>query len=277
MKAFIFLLPAFVLLAISCKKQNTALTFKNNSYGSDARNKMDVYLPQQRDTNTALVILIHGGGWVAGDKSDWSQEIINEFTDAGYAVSAINYRYACGDFRKQMEDIKNAIEYIRSKAGEWKISGSKFGLVGGSAGGHLSLLYAHAYDSANVVKTVVSIVGPTDMTDPVFHQYANNWGIGYVFQAFLGSTFQSNPQVYRDASPLYNFSNVPSFFIHGALDNLVPPQQGISMYDSLVLYGFPADTTFFNNAGHDVFGPAQVNKQQVYDEVKVWLNMYLVN
>jgi len=267
----------FVFLFSSCIKQNEGLTFKDLSYGTDQRNKIDVYLPFHRDTNTAMVLLVHGGGWVAGDKGDWGQEILNEFLNSGYAVSSMNYRYACGDFHKQMEDIGNAIDFMRTKAEGWNINGNKFGLMGGSAGGHLVLLYAHAFDSTDVVKTVVSIVGPTDLTDPLFQQYANNWGIGYVFPALLGDTYQNNPQVYEDASPIYNYSNVPTFFIYGGLDNLVPAQQGISMFDTLTLHGIIADTTVFNNAGHDVFGPLQVNKQQVYDEINLWLDLYLNN
>lgn len=266
-----------LISALSCKKQDNNLVFKNLSYGPHSRNKIDIYLPQQRDTSTAMVLLIHGGGWVAGDKGDWSQEIINEFLNSGYAVSSMNYRYANGDFHNQMEDIANAIDFMQSKADGWKISQSKFALIGGSAGAHLSLLYAHAFDSTDAVKTVVSIVGPTDMTDPVFHQYATNYGIYFVFEQFFGATFQSNPQLYRDGSPIYNYSNLPTFFISGGLDDLVPAQQSISMFDTLIVHGIIADTTVFNNAGHDVFGPGQVNKLQIYDEVKLWLNIYLGN
>jgi len=277
MNRIIINIIVFLLLLSSCKKQDTSLIFKNLSYGTDPRNKIDVYLPQNRDTSTSMVLLIHGGGWVAGDKGDWSQEIINEFLNSGYAVSSMNYRYANGDFHNQMQDIANAIDFMQSKADGWKINNNKFALIGGSAGAHLSLLYAHAFDSTDAVKTVVSIVGPTDMTDLVFHQYATNYGIYFVFEQFFGTTFQSNPQLYRNGSPLYNYSNVPTFFICGGLDDLVPAQQSIRMFDTLTLYGTPADTTVFNNAGHDVFGPAQVNKQQIYDEVKVWLNSYLGN
>lgn len=266
-----------VFLLSSCIKQNDGITFKDLSYGTDARNKIDVYLPLERDTNTAMVLLLHGGGWVAGDKTDWSQEIINEFLNEGYAVSSMNYRYACGDFNKQMEDINNAIHFVQTKSANWKINSNQFALIGGSAGGHLALLYGHAYDSLNVVKTVVSIVGPTDLTDPLFQQYATNWGIGYVFEALLGATFQSAPQVYEDASPIYNYSNVPSFFIYGGLDNLVPAQQGIDMFDTLTVHGIETDTTVYNNADHNVFGPNEVNKQQVYDEVKLWLTNYIHN
>ena len=265
----------FLLLFSSCTKQDNTLVFKNLSYGTNQRNKIDIYLPQQRDTTTAMVLLIHGGAWVAGDKGDWSQEMINEFLNSGYAVSSMNYRYANGNFHNQMNDIANAIDFMQSKAEGWKINNNKFALIGGSAGAHLSLLYAHAFDSTDAVKTVVSIVGPTDMTDPVFHQYATNYGIYFVFELFFGTTFQNNPQLYADGSPIYNYSNVPTFFISGGLDDLVPAQQSIAMFDTLTVHGIAADTTVFNNAGHDVFGPAQVNKQQIYDEVKVWLNMYL--
>ncbi len=266
-----------LLLFSSCKKQDTGLTFKNLNYGSDPRNKIDIYLPQNRDTSTSMVLLIHGGAWVAGDKVDWSQEIINEFLNSGYAVSSMNYRYANGNFHNQMQDIAKAIDFMQSKADGWKINNNKFALIGGSAGAHLSLLYAHAYDSTNAVKTVISIVGPTDMTDPVFHQYAINYGIYFVFELFFGTTFQTNPQLYAAGSPIYNYNNVPTFFISGGLDDLVPAQQSIAMFDTLALYGIATDTTVFNNAGHDVFGPNAVNKQQIYDEVKVWLNMQLGN
>mgnify|MGYP003876800217 CR=1 FL=1 len=266
---------AILLFATSCKKPSDSLVFKDLNYGSNPRNKIDIHLPQQRDTATAMVLLIHGGGWVAGDKGDWSQEIINEFLNSGYAVSSMNYRYANGDFHNQINDIQQAIDFMRTKSSSWKISSTKFALIGASAGGHLALLYAHAYDSLDVVKTVIPIVGPTDMTDPVFHQYATNYGIFYVFEALLGSTMPNNPQVYEDASPIFNYSNVPTFFICGGLDDLVPPQQSIRMFDTLTVHSIIADTTVFNNAGHDVFGPNQVNKQQIYDEVKGWLNTYL--
>ncbi len=266
-----------MLILNSCKKPDNSIVFKDLNYGTDTRNIIDIYLPQQRDTSTAMVLLIHGGGWVAGDKANWSQEIIDEFLNSGYAVSSMNYRYANGDFHNQMNDIDNAVEFMQSKSDGWKISNNKFNLIGGSAGGHLALLYSHAYDSLDVVKSVVSIVGPTDMGDSLFYHYASNYGISWVFEAFLGNTQQTNPQVYQDASPLYNYSNVPTFFICGGLDDLVPPQQSICMFDTLTVHGIITDTTVFNNAGHDVFGPNGVNKHQVYDEIKLWLNTYSGN
>lgn len=273
MKLFLSI-SVFIFLFGSCTKKDDE-GYLNLNYGNDVRNKMDVYFPEVSDSSTAVVLLIHGGGWVAGNKEDWAKDTRDLLLDAGYAVAAMNYRYACGDFHKQMEDIENAIGLIRSRSEEWNISNQKFALVGGSAGAHLSLLYGHAFDTAQVVKTVVSMVGPTDMTDPLFHQYAENYQIGYVFEAFFGVTYQVNPQLYEAGSPIFNYSDVPTFFLCGALDDLVPPNQSIRMFDTLTSHGIVADTTFFYNAGHDLLGPNQVNKNQTYNELLLWLNEYL--
>ncbi len=265
----------FILCISSCVFQKPPQSmYTNQTYGSYTRNKLDVYLPSVHDTNTAVVILIHGGGWVAGNKTDWTSEQINSITQNGYAVAAINYRYADGDFHHQMQDVQTAIDYINSKASLWQIGKNKFALMGASAGGHLSLLYGHGFDSSHVVKAVISLCGPTDMGDSVFQQYANNYAIGYVFQQFLGATEQANPQVFRDASPVNYHSNVPTLLIHGSLDNLVPPAQSQVMFDTLHFYGIATDTTFLGNAGHDV-SAGGVNNQQIYSEVKNWLQLYL--
>ena len=270
----IFLPVFFLLFASSCFLDKPIGTKVNETYGPFSRNKMDVYFPNYHDSATAVVILIHGGGWVAGNKNNWSREIINNITQQGFAVSAINYRYADGDFNHQMQDVQMALEHIGNKANDWKICGNKFALIGGSAGAHLSLLYAHAFDTAHLVKAVVSMAGPTDMGDSVFQQYAKNYLIGFVFEQFLGATEQNNPQVYRDASPVFYHSQVPTLLIHGSLDNLVPPTHSQMMFDSLHFYGITADTTFFGNAGHDVTAGG-ANNTQIYTEMKNWLAGWL--
>lgn len=249
---------------------------RNESYGSDARNNMDVFLPANRDSNTEMVILIHGGAWVAGDKSDFSNSTFTgRLLQKGFAVASINYRYACGDFRKQMDDIGTAIQHIRSKAGNWNIAGSRFALLGGSAGGHLALLYGHAFDTMRLVKAIVSIVGPTDLTDTLFHRYASHYGIAYVFEQFLGTTLQGSYQVYRDASPIFNAANVPSLFIYGKRDDLIPYQHGTRMHDVMNAAGYPCDLLLFENAGHNVFGDKNENAEQIFTKVTGWMLLYL--
>jgi len=113
------------------------------------------------------------------------------------------------------------------------------------------------------------------LSDPLFRQYVQNNGLTWALQAFLGATYQDNPQVYQDASPIYHYSDVPSFFIYGLQDNLVPYRQGVAMFDTLSAHGIDADTTIFSNAGHSIYGPNNVNLDQVITESTAWIDQYL--
>ncbi|MEI9944726.1 MAG: alpha/beta hydrolase [Chitinophagaceae bacterium] len=98
MKFYTALVISFLIA--SCVKENTgtsgtdAVSYTNVTYGSDARQKMDIYLPAGRTTsNTKVIVLIHGGGWTEGDKADFAPfiSLIQEKL-AGYAIFNINYR-----------------------------------------------------------------------------------------------------------------------------------------------------------------------------------------
>src|SRR6187431_3135347 len=143
------LLLLFIIIFISsCKKdddkeQDMSVTMLNVSYGTDAQQKMDVYLPANRSTaSTKVIIMIHGGGWNTGDKTDF-----NEYVDSlkkrepSYAIFNINYRLANTPdiFPAQEQDVKAAVEFINSERQEYKVS-DKFALIGASAGAHLALL-----------------------------------------------------------------------------------------------------------------------------------------
>src|SRR5690606_9147505 len=99
----------------------------NASYGSHDRNKMDVYLPGDRNANTPFVLLIHGGGWVSGDKGDMAA-IQDSLLISGIASASMNYRYASGTvhYEQQMEDVSAALAYCLSNADEWKIRKDKY-------------------------------------------------------------------------------------------------------------------------------------------------------
>ena len=89
-----FLLFCFVLVITSCQKENEitpdlaipAETLNNVSYGSDAAQKMDIYLPAGRKTDsTKMVIMVHGGAWIEGDKNDF-----NSFVQSHQGVLLLN-------------------------------------------------------------------------------------------------------------------------------------------------------------------------------------------
>lgn len=143
------------------------------SYGKDAEQKLDLYIPKNTQQNKDVFIIIHGGGWKAGDKSHltyFTLSMMEKFPKTVFAN--INYRLASENrfaLPNQTNDIHLAILFLE-KTLQYK---PKFILLGNSAGGHLSMLYAYQFDKNKKVKAVVNIVGPSDLSDIQFKNYSD--------------------------------------------------------------------------------------------------------
>ncbi|MFT5409970.1 MAG: acetyl esterase/lipase, partial [Verrucomicrobiales bacterium] len=124
-------------------------------YGKHQRHTLDFWKAPS-DTPTPLVFVIHGGGWSGGSK-----ERLNRFADtralldAGISVVAINYRLMShvGDVeppvKVPLHDAARALQFVRSKAGDWNLDKSRIGAAGGSAGACSSLWLAYHDDLAD--------------------------------------------------------------------------------------------------------------------------------
>jgi acetyl esterase/lipase len=250
------------LLLFSCSKKNAptmvdtldAATITNLSYGSDNAQKLDVYLPANRSaSSTKVMVLIHGGAWIAGDKSDFAS-----FVDSlkrrlpEYAIVNINYRLSSFPnnlFPTQEMDVKAAISFIDSKRAEWKIT-NKLVLVGASAGAHLSLLHAYKYSSPIAIKAVVDFFGPTNLTD----MYNNPGSVpAFSLAQIIGATPSTNPSIYQQSSPstFVGPSVCPTIIFQGSNDPLVNPvRQSEALYNQLVAASVPTQYTLYIGKGH---------------------------
>ena len=122
---------------------------------------------------TPLAFVIHGGGWQGGSK-----ERLHRFADptalleAGISVVALNYRYVKQAVEAGIEppvkaplhDAARALQFVRSKAGEWNIDKERIGAAGGSAGACSSLWLAFHDDLAD-----------PDSEDPVSRESTRLW------------------------------------------------------------------------------------------------------
>ena len=130
-------------------------TARDVAYGTHPRQVLDFW---KADTAAPapVVFLIHGGGWVNGDKSGYRTGV-QRYLDAGISVAAINYRMvtpadAAGvkpPVKWPLEDAARAVQFVRSKAKEWNIDKTRVGATGGSAGGCSSLWLAFHDDLAD--------------------------------------------------------------------------------------------------------------------------------
>jgi len=168
-----------LFLLLNCKEKKVSLgggihfdKEEDIHYGNDPEQIMDLYLPHENPSKKkAAFIIIHGGGWRSGDKSQltfFTLSMMQKFPD--HIFANINYRPASTTqyaIPNQMEDIKNAAGFLKKKLHY----APQLILLGNSAGGHLSMMYAYHFDPLKNVKSVINIVGPADLSDEGFKTY----------------------------------------------------------------------------------------------------------
>lgn len=280
------LLPIVVFISFfnSCKKSDNtnsgsggntgtnpavAVTLPDVSYGTDAAQKMDVYLPANRSTATKVIVLIHGGAWSSGDKKDLStlqfgmvitDSLKTRFPD--YAICNINYRLSTGTtnlFPTQENDVKAAVQYIFDHAADYVI-GNKYVFIGESAGAHLCMLQGFKYSTPLKPKAIVSLFGPSDLTDMYNNPAGPNPALAQLVLAqTIGATPTTNAAIYTSSSPV-NFigaGSPPTILLHGSNDPLVNPSQSVAVQTKLLAAGVATQYVLYPGKGHgDDWGDA---------------------
>ena len=129
------LLLACTAAAIAQSDRKPPPTRASVSYGPHERNTIDLWTANS-DAPTPLVIFIHGGGWAGGDKADAPAKLVTWMLAKGISVASINYRYSTiAPLPAPVHDAARAVQFLRSKAYEWKLDAKRFGAYGISAGG----------------------------------------------------------------------------------------------------------------------------------------------
>ena len=191
------------------------------AYGNNSRQTLDIALPANRSTNTPVVLFIHGGAWVAEDKSTFTTEM-QQFSDAGIACAAINYRLVSEitniKHYELVNDVNAAVDFIASKSAVWNVSTERFGLVGQRAGGTLALSAAYARTD-NKVKACASWGGYTNFMED---KQLKIPGSHLLFKTYVGMALETKSDTlkYQFASPIWNVSSysVPTLLVHGSKD-----------------------------------------------------------
>lgn len=135
-----------------------APTVADFAYGHDSERQRLDFWKAESDAPTPVVLMIHGGGWVNGDKSGYARSAtLKPFLDQGISVAAINYRFIAQAMEQNveppvkacLEDAARALQTIRSKAKEWNVDPDRIGATGSSAGACTSLWLAFHKDLAD--------------------------------------------------------------------------------------------------------------------------------
>ena len=207
--------------------------------GTNAAWKLDIAYPKDSGVKPRpALVVIHGGGWIEGDKSSfsslkyWAPGNIVDFARLGFVAATINYRLAGeAPFPAALEDCKCAVRWLRAHAQDYHIDINRVGAYGNSAGGHLALLLGMTdkvsglegdgpyQDQSSMVQAVISDSGPVDLdwTKP------DNRGLVKVMSQFLAGPQATLAQRIRQASPVSYVSKPlpPLLLIYGTADTQV--------------------------------------------------------
>ena len=208
--------------------------------GSSRQWVLDLAKPRQKGARPRpVIVVIHGGGWIEGDKSSFSTPDrkvpgnIIDFARLEFVAATINYRLAGeAPYPAALDDCQCAVRWLRAHAREHDVDPERIGAYGNSAGGHLALLLGlseqHAAsktdsprpEQSSRVQAVVSDSGPIDLV----YQYEHGSLRGVVTK-FLGGPPEGHRLAdYQRASPMHLVakSAPPMLLIYGTADTQVP-------------------------------------------------------
>lgn len=242
---------------------STPISYRDYVYGNDTvRQSMDLFLPGNVQGDTSMIVYLHGGGWIYGDKSGYTGKAYEDCQKYGVATLAVNYRYASPSVSGHdiMDDVQAAVTKAKELAAEHGMNLTKMMTTGGSAGGHLALLYAYSRKDVSPVTPVcvISKCGPTNLTNKEYLD--SNLGVNtilYELSSMCGFMFnESNMDLaynyLLDVSPVkyVNSNTVPTVICHGMKDITVPFSDAQTLDTLLTYYNVPHHFLAYPNTNH---------------------------
>lgn len=228
----------------------SAVAVSNLRYGTNSGQSLDAY--PAGSPGAPVVVVVHGGGWTTGDKSDPRIVQVSKTLQAdGFAVFSVNYRLASATrdgVPEQADDVASAVGWIVANAANYNGDRSDISLVGGSAGGQLVSLAGQQINvgSPRLVDRIASFSGPMDFTaDPAALSSSRA-------SYYLGCRISACTQAQlRGPSPIYNITPAsPRFWIVNSRAELTPLGQATSMDAALSGAGIPSTLVVPAGSGH---------------------------
>ena len=222
--------------------------------GSSSRaHRLDLYYPPARK-NLPLLVFIHGGAWVTGDKDIWSK-LATRWAELGYAVAVVNYRLSLSPgliHPVHSQDVAAACGWLVEHQNDHPYSPTKTVLIGHSAGAHIaaflashpSMLSEEGVSGPFAPKGAIGIGGIYDIKAfaKSFPRYERN----YVLKAF------PNPEKWDEASPSKQKVSVrfPWAVIHSKNDEAVNIAQAKQFHEHLKSQGIESELMIFDRYSH---------------------------
>ena len=234
------------------------------AYANEDPNQiLDLWLPNEGKGPFPLIIFLHGGGWIGGDKREITMPGVFKFPSQGYAVACVEYRFAPSvTWPAPLEDVRAAIRFLRANAEQYCLKADKIAIMGNSAGGHLACMVAALAgrnifrgnhlgnaDQPDNVQCLIGVYPATDLhqcdlsavekTDKAAYEMVGinlsdkeiSEGMENPIDLLMGFSCLDNPTAAMMGSPIAFVTSdfPPAYFLHGMKDRMSPYTQSVSM------------------------------------------------
>jgi acetyl esterase/lipase len=239
----------------------------------------DVYSPPKKTKKMPAILLLHGGGWMGGDKSQLK----------AYAIQLARYGFVCvcSEYRligeaiwpAQIYDAKAAVRWMRASADELGIDSNKICVSGNSAGGHLALVLGGSSkvkelegegghpNVSSEVSAVSAIYAPGEIK--IEHS-------PMLIGALLGEGAGEKEELQASPATYINADYPPTILVHGSRDELVPHESSWRLYHIMEEYKVPAELHLYQGLAH-AFDMNKDYYRQIADMITLYFMRHVVN
>ncbi len=243
---------------------------------------MDVYRPEGEANGAAILFMVSGGWYSRWAPPERTKPLLEPYLEKGYVVFAVRHgsspRYSIPE---AVADVRRAVRFVRKNAERFGVDADRLGVLGMSAGGHLSLMlgttgddgWAEAEDELRRVPSrvaaVVALVPPTDLRVAV-------WDAPESLPAYRNFPALNLPlEKAGPNSPLVHVTpdDAPALVIMGGKDELVPPKHGHWIDEAYERENVEHKLIVFPDAGHGLEGDE--NRATMVREAVGWFDKHL--
>jgi acetyl esterase/lipase len=282
-----------------------AKVYENIAYKSNNEKPvlLDIYTPKNSSfEKLPVLIYVHGGGWVTGDKTihanSYIENTILKLVEKNYAVISIEYTLVSETvhFPLPVQDTKDAIRWVRKNADQYNFDTNNIGIFGASAGSHLAMLAAYTNDNEFVgnaelsgysakVNYVVNNFGPTDM-NKLLHTRAGKIPVFFI-NLFAKNIVELRSKIvlgisgydikkdrrkvveyFKTISPVSYVNNgVPTLILQGNKDKIVPMQQSKKLNKELEKENIASTLTIVKDGTHGFGTTDKAYLEKLSDEM----------
>jgi acetyl esterase/lipase len=242
---------------------------------------LDLYLPARLATagkSVPGIVHIHGGAWVSGTPrqngafADFPR-VLSALAARGYVVASVEYRLdGEAKFPAAIDDVRDAIRFLRAHAGQYGLDSGRIAVWGSSAGGQLAALAAVACGDKAFVSTASAgsaPAAPQSAESPCVQGGVSWYGVhnfetvptppgGTGPAPYLGCVTPRCPKgtlVYASPTTYVDARDPPMLVIHGAADKLVAPAQSTELHERLLAAGVQSHLVMIPGVDHGLIGP----------------------